>query len=173
MPRKSIFATGPSAGGKDGLVSCSLCGRNFASDRIEKHEGICAKTKSKKRKVFDITKMRVKGTEAESFVLAPPGRNNQPNTHTTNNKKPISEDGKKADWRKKHESFIEAIRAAKAMQKHLKAGGKVSDLPPPPPSDTSDYITCPYCQRRFAPGAADRHIPKCSTILSNKKTVRK
>jgi|688.fasta_scaffold177833_2 hypothetical protein len=24
-----------------------------------------------------------------------------------------------------------------AMQKHLKAGGKVSDLPPPPPSDTS------------------------------------
>lgn len=23
------------------------------------------------------------------------------------------------------------------MQKHLKAGGKLSDLPPPPPSDTS------------------------------------
>ena len=89
MPRKSIFATGPSAGGKDGLISCSLCGRNFASDRIEKHEGICAKTKSKKRKVFDITKMRVKGTEAESFVLSPAGRNNQHN-NTTNNKKPIS-----------------------------------------------------------------------------------
>jgi hypothetical protein len=88
MPRKSIFATGPSAGGKDGLVACSLCGRNFASDRIEKHEGICAKTKSKKRKVFDITKMRVKGTEAESFVLTPAGRNNQQSN--TNNKKPIS-----------------------------------------------------------------------------------
>uniref|UniRef100_A0A0P5XF92 Zinc finger C2HC domain-containing protein 1B n=1 Tax=Daphnia magna TaxID=35525 RepID=A0A0P5XF92_9CRUS len=160
MPRKSIFATGPSAGGKDGLIACSLCGRNFASDRIEKHEGICAKTKAKKRKVFDITKMRVKGTEAESFVLAPPGRNNQQNNNSSN-KKPISigqhilqqqqqaakvtaapsakesEDSKKADWRKKHESFIEAIRAAKAMQKHLKAGGKLSDLPPPPPSDTS------------------------------------
>jgi hypothetical protein len=25
----------------------------------------------------------------------------------------LQEDGKKADWRKKHESFIEAIRAAK------------------------------------------------------------
>lgn len=88
MPRKSIFSTGPSAGGKDGLIACSLCGRSFASDRIEKHEGICAKTKTKKRKVFDITKMRVKGTEAESFVLAPSGRNNQQNNG--NNKKPIS-----------------------------------------------------------------------------------
>ncbi len=87
MPRKSIFATGP-GGGKDGLVSCSLCGRSFAPDRIEKHEGICAKTKTKKRKVFDITKMRVKGTEAESFVLAPAGRNHQQSNAT--NKKPIS-----------------------------------------------------------------------------------
>lgn len=86
-PRKSIFATGPGTS-KDGLVACSLCGRSFASDRIEKHESICAKTKSKKRKVFDITKMRVKGTEAESFVLsAPTSRNNQ---STMNNKKPIS-----------------------------------------------------------------------------------
>ena len=83
--RKSIFATGPGSS-KDGLVACSLCGRNFASDRVEKHESICAKTKNKKRKVFDITKMRVKGTEAESFVLAPPtSQRNQPVT-----KKPIS-----------------------------------------------------------------------------------
>ena len=62
--RKSIFATAPSNSGKDGLISCSLCNRFFASDRIETHEKICAKTKSKKRKVFDITKMRVQGTEA-------------------------------------------------------------------------------------------------------------
>ena len=75
---------------------------------------------------------------------------------------------KKADWRKKHESFIEAIRAAKKVQKHLKNGGKISDLPPPPPSDTSDYIQCPHCKRRFSPSAADRHIPKCVNIKSNK-----
>lgn len=67
-PRRSIFDTAV-AGGKDGLVSCSICGRNFASDRISKHESVCAKSKSKKRKIFDITKMRVKGTEAESYVL--------------------------------------------------------------------------------------------------------
>ena len=69
--RRSIFATAV-AGGKEGLVACSICERNFASDRIEKHESICAKTKAKKRKVFDITKMRVKGTEAECFVLNQP-----------------------------------------------------------------------------------------------------
>jgi len=42
--------------------------RKFAIDRIEVHVNACRRV-SKKRKVFDITKMRVKGTEAESFVL--------------------------------------------------------------------------------------------------------
>ena len=47
-----------------------MCGRNFAEDRIEKHEEICAKTaaKAKKRKVFDMTKARVKGTDAAKYV---------------------------------------------------------------------------------------------------------
>jgi len=33
---------------------------------------------------------------------------------------------------------------------------------------TGDYVTCQYCNRRFSPGAADRHIPKCANIKSNK-----
>ena len=47
-----------------------MCGRNFADDRIEKHEEICSKTadKAKKRKVFDMTKARVKGTDAAKYV---------------------------------------------------------------------------------------------------------
>ena len=32
-------------------------------------------------------------------------------------------------------------------QRHIAAGGKVSDLPPPPPMDTSDYVECPHCSR--------------------------
>ena len=51
------------------MVACSNCGRNFAEDRIEKHEDICLKTAKKKRKTFDMTKKRVQGTDAESFVL--------------------------------------------------------------------------------------------------------
>ena len=64
--RKSIFAPKP----RDDLAACRMCGRNFADDRIEKHEEICSKTaeKAKKRKVFDMTKARVKGTDAAKYV---------------------------------------------------------------------------------------------------------
>lgn len=72
------------------------------------------------------------------------------------------------NWRKKHEEFINSIRAAKEMQVHLAKGGKLSDLPPPPPSDYSDYIPCPHCGRKFNQNAADRHIPKCATMIHNK-----
>nr|XP_033339670.1 serine/arginine repetitive matrix protein 2-like isoform X3 [Megalopta genalis] len=74
----------------------------------------------------------------------------------------------KSNWRRKHEDFINAIRSAKQVQAHLAAGGKLSDLPPPPPSDTSDYIQCPHCGRKFNKSAADRHIPKCEHMLHNK-----
>jgi len=52
----------------NGLTECRICGRNFASDRIAKHQEICTKTTKKKRKVFDPVKQRVKGTEAETFL---------------------------------------------------------------------------------------------------------
>ena len=55
---------------------------------------------------------------------------------------------KKNDWRKKREEFINNLRAAKEVQRHLANGGSIKDLPPPPPSDTSDYIQCPHCGRR-------------------------
>jgi hypothetical protein len=35
--RRSVFAPKP----RDDLVQCSNCGRNFAEDRVEKHEEIC------------------------------------------------------------------------------------------------------------------------------------
>ncbi|GIY46138.1 zinc finger C2HC domain-containing protein 1C [Caerostris darwini] len=139
-----------------GQEQCAVCGRNFNQDRIEKHRSICKKVATKKVKVFDATKMRVKGTEAEQFV-----KKGLPKSEP--------KQAKKADWRKKHNEFIEAIRQAKMVQQHLAKGGKVSDLPPPPPSDTSDYVPCPHCGRKFNEGVAERHIPKCKNILSNKK----
>lgn len=53
-------------------------------------------------------------------------------------------------------------------QAHVAAGGKLSDLPPPPPSSNPDYVQCPHCGRRFNETAAERHIPKCSTYDYNK-----
>lgn len=54
------------------------------------------------------------------------------------------------------------------VKNHLAKGGKLSDLPLPPPLDTSDYIPCPHCGRKFNEAAADRHIPKCANIRHNK-----
>lgn len=139
-----------------GQEQCRVCGRNFNSDRIEKHVSICSKASQKKLKVFDATKMRVKGTEAEQFVRKGLPKNEQ--------LKP-----KQSDWRKKRNEFIEAIRQAKLVQQHLAKGGKVSDLPPPKPSDNSDYVPCPHCGRKFSEGVAERHIPKCKNIMCNKK----
>jgi len=154
--RRSLFAPKP----RDDLTACKNCGRNFAEDRIEKHEEICLKTaaKAKKRKVFDMTKARVKGTDAAKYVRSA--------AHLKNTE---AKEQKKSDWRKKREDFINTLRAAKEAQRHLANGGSIKDLPPPPPMDTSDYIQCPHCNRRFAEAAAERHIPKCKDIKSNKR----
>uniref|UniRef100_A0A182PNJ9 C2HC/C3H-type domain-containing protein n=1 Tax=Anopheles epiroticus TaxID=199890 RepID=A0A182PNJ9_9DIPT len=160
----------------DGLTRCDICSRNFATERIDKHRQICQKTKTKKRKVFDITKHRVQGTDAESYVLkGKKGANagaasvaRKQSSQLTAAASGAAAGGKQSNWRKKHEEFIATIRAAKEMKAHLARGGKLSDLPPPPPSENPDYIQCPHCSRRFNQTAAERHIPKCATMLHNK-----
>ncbi|KAG5670815.1 hypothetical protein PVAND_001053 [Polypedilum vanderplanki] len=142
----------------EGLIRCDICKRNFAEDRIEKHRVICQKTKAKKRKIYDASKKRVQGTEAESYNRKPlSARATKQPTST-----PTSSKG--SNWRAKHEDFIKTIRAAKEMQAYVAKGGKLSDLPPPPPSENPDYVQCPNCSRRFNEAAASRHIPICQNI---------
>nr|XP_050854393.1 uncharacterized protein LOC127065698 isoform X2 [Vespula vulgaris] len=153
---------GTSQNTTENLIACKVCGRRFAQDRVNLHEQICAKTMQKKRKQFDTTMYRVKGTELESFVKKSSKKSD------LKPKKPEV----KSNWRRKHEEFINAIRSAKQVQAHLAAGGRLSDLPPPPVSDTSDYIQCPHCGRKFNQAAAERHIPKCEHMLHNKPSSR-
>lgn len=93
---------------------------------------------------------------------------------------------KAGSWRRTHEEFIAAIRAAKQAQAYVAKGGKLSDLPPPPPASNPDYVQCPHCGRRllnvqqtgffnynnfvsrFNESAAARHIPKCASYDFNK-----
>ncbi|XP_043461812.1 zinc finger C2HC domain-containing protein 1C-like isoform X2 [Leptopilina heterotoma] len=146
----------------DNLVSCKNCSRRFTTDRIELHEKICAKSGQKKRKQFDAMKFRLQGTELEPFAKVGVKKQETKQKKTT----------VKSNWRKTHEDFISTIRSAKQVQAHLAAGGKLSDLPPPPPSDTSDYIQCPHCGRKFNESAAERHIPKCENMRHNKPNPR-
>ncbi|XP_039757601.1 zinc finger C2HC domain-containing protein 1C isoform X1 [Pararge aegeria] len=144
----------PSEGG------CTVCGRHFAPDRLPKHQEICRKTHTKKRKPFDVLKHRLAGTEAEPFI-------NKLRKGTPSTTK-VQQKNLNSNWRQKHEEFIQAIRAAKQVQAHLDAGGKLSDLPPPPPSENPDYVQCPHCKRRFNQSAAERHVPKCASFQFNK-----
>lgn len=156
------------------MANCQFCQRNFNEDRLEKHQEVCRKMTAKKRKIFDASKHRVQGTEAEKYVKKGLGKTANSSTtksvtavanHNNNN---ATTDGKKSNWRKKHEEFINAIREAKKVQAHLAKGGKLSDLPPPPPSENPDYVQCPHCGRRFNESAAERHIPKCANMKHNK-----
>ncbi|CAF0998092.1 unnamed protein product [Brachionus calyciflorus] len=133
------------------LVPCPNCDRRFASDRIQVHISAC--TGQKKRKVFDMTKKRVQGTEAEQFL-----RKKKPEPKVKPN-----------NWRQKHEDFVAAIRYAKLAGKVEKEGGNLANLPPPPKSTNPDYIECPYCMRKFNQTAAERHIPKCKDTVNKPK----
>ncbi|KAL2728791.1 hypothetical protein V1478_006423 [Vespula squamosa] len=172
--------SGTSQNTTENLIACKVCGRRFAQDRVNLHEQICAKTMQKKRKQFDTTMYRVKGTELESFVKKNSKKGDvghlsmSENTYRLCNRLQLKQKKPevKSNWRRKHEEFINAIRSAKQVQAHLAAGGRLSDLPPPPVSDTSDYIQCPHCGRKFNQAAAERHIPKCEHMLHNKPSSR-
>lgn len=59
--------------------------------------------------------------------------------------------------------MIQAIRAAKAVQMHVAAGGKASDIPPPPPSENMGR-PCPHCSRKFSDNAYERHVTVCQNV---------
>ncbi|EGI60655.1 UPF0418 protein FAM164C [Acromyrmex echinatior] len=143
-----------------GLLKCKTCGRSFAQNRINLHEEICMKTTTKKRKQFDPVMNRVRGTELEPFVKK----------GFTKRETKTKKSETKPDWRRKHEEFINAIRYARETQARLAAGENLSNLPPPPPTDTSDYIQCEHCGRKFNSSAAERHIPICKRMHDKKQT---
>ncbi|XP_012597635.1 zinc finger C2HC domain-containing protein 1C isoform X2 [Microcebus murinus] len=160
--RNSSLSRAPDSSGSSGsaeepeLGKCSHCGRKFLLLRLERHSNICSRMQGSKRKVFDSSRARAKGTELEQYL---------------NWKGPASV--KKSNWRQKHESFIRTLRQAREVQQVIAKGGNPSDLPPILPAENSDYIQCPHCSRHFAPKVAERHIPKCKTIKNRPPPPRK
>ncbi|XP_007459809.1 PREDICTED: zinc finger C2HC domain-containing protein 1C [Lipotes vexillifer] len=143
------------------LGECSHCGRKFLLLRLERHSNVCRRMQSSKRKVFDSSRARAKGTELEQYL---------------NWKGPASvkaEPPWKSNWKQKHESFIRTLRQAREVQQVIAKGGNPSDLPPILPAENPDYIQCPHCSRHFAPKVAEWHIPKCKTIKNRPPPPRK
>ncbi|XP_077606916.1 zinc finger C2HC domain-containing protein 1C [Crocuta crocuta] len=145
------------------LGECSHCGRKFLLLRLERHSNVCSRMQSSKRKVFDSSKARAKGTELEQYLdwkgPAPASVKAEP--------------PQKSTWRQKHESFIRTLRQAREVQQVTAKGGNPSDLPPILPAENPDYIQCPHCSRHFAPKVSERHIPKCKTIKNRPPPPRR
>lgn len=53
-----------------GMARCPLCARDFAADRLAKHEEVCRRTRDRdrKRKVFDVSKKRLEAVAADAGV---------------------------------------------------------------------------------------------------------
>ncbi|XP_074441387.1 zinc finger C2HC domain-containing protein 1C [Larus michahellis] len=152
LPTEVLDLQAASSVEQGGLRQCSFCRRKFLCTRLEKHMSVCGKSQGSKRKVFDSSRARARGTELEQYQ------------QWNCSERPQNEPPRRNNWRQKHEVFIQTLRQARQVQQVLSKGGKVSDLPPLPAIENPDYVACPYCGRRFAPQAAERHIPICKTI---------
>ncbi|KFZ55531.1 Zinc finger C2HC domain-containing protein 1C, partial [Antrostomus carolinensis] len=145
-----LYMQAASAVEQQGLGQCSFCRRKFLHTRLEKHTSICSKSQGSKRKVFDSSRARARGTDLEKYQ------------QWKSSERPQSKPPRGNNSRQKHEVFIQTLRQDCQVQQILSKGGKVSDPSPLPPIENPDYITCPYCRCQFAPQAAQRHIPKCN-----------
>ncbi|KAF0762681.1 Uncharacterized protein FWK35_00010428 [Aphis craccivora] len=157
-----------------GMARCPLCARDFAADRLPKHEEVCRRTRDRdrKRKVFDTSKKRLEAVAAEAGVDV-----------SSFKKKSQKEDQRVAEklqkkkdaWRRKHDQLVRNVRAARAVQRHLAAGGTIKDLPPELENAAadqddevdSDLVKCPHCGRTFNEASAERHIPLCADRQRN------
>ncbi|NWW33223.1 ZC21C protein, partial [Panurus biarmicus] len=148
-----LYTQAARAAEQEGFGQCSFCNRKFLCTRLEKHMSICGKNQGSKRKVFDSSKARARGTELEQYQQWKSSRSPQSKTPPRKN-----------NWKQKHEALVHIMSQARQMQQSLAKGTKVSDLPPLPPIENPDYVACTYCGRKFAPRVAERHIPKCKNI---------
>ncbi|KAJ3022502.1 Zinc finger C2HC domain-containing protein 1A [Thoreauomyces humboldtii] len=156
------------AGPTDNRHPCQTCGRKFLElDRLEKHTIACSKMQ-KPRKQYDATKARVKGTELESYagkarteaLLADDSRpkHGKPAATFTHDATPIAPAKRPANWRVKHDKFIQMVRAARQPDGSPGASGSTASLASEP---DPDLVPCEHCNRRFQKDTAARHIPFC------------
>lgn len=167
VAKKSAAAAAPPAFASNAnmdLVECGICGRRFASDRIEKHEGACQKS-NKQRKVFDSTKNRVEGTEAEKFVLKkkPPAKN--ANRSENSGDMPSNKIPK---WKRDRLAFINAIRAARGEAPEKAEAVYDADGQEVEMEVDDGLVPCQYCGRRFNETAQQRHVKICQSVFMKK-----
>jgi DNA-directed RNA polymerase subunit RPC12/RpoP len=128
------------------LEPCQICGRQFRADIIARHMSNCQKQSNKKVKKFKVSvipdelQADVKKAQREAAMIA----RTQPKPKPT----------KMPKWKLEHEQFMAILKANKT-------GAIVPTNP-----DLDNRVECPTCGRKFNETAADRHIPKCGSIMN-------
>ncbi|KFM71747.1 Protein FAM164A, partial [Stegodyphus mimosarum] len=104
--------------GSTELKSCAICQRTFRPDALERHQKICEKNATKKRKVFDSSKQRaleelkeievysrVKPTEKPAPKIRKKDQRTSHATVSTGGNSKHEQDNEKkpkSNWREKH-----------------------------------------------------------------------
>eukprot|EP00501_MAST-03F_sp_TOSAG23-6_P000086 GSMAST32.ASY1.ANO1.88.1 assembled CDS len=153
------------------LIPCRFCGRKFNEKVHARHVKICAKSRKKHRKTFSMAEKR-----AAALAELNPGvnaREIKKNSKKAAAKIERSKKVKKAKWKSESNSLREAMKASREYNK-AKASGKPTPMPSASSHDQhAGFIECPTCGRTFNEKAAERHIPKCSSIKNKPKMLRR
>ncbi|KAK3240464.1 hypothetical protein CYMTET_49696, partial [Cymbomonas tetramitiformis] len=169
------------------LHQCGGCGRSFNEKALKIHQKICKKVFQDKVKPKDMTAARLpdvpdKGELIKSMQQQKKkeerdkmkgAKQQKPGGARGAMERPIeSAETKKEAWKKKSEAFRAAMQASRGITKALAEGKDLKDIPPPPPTIDDSLIQCPHCLRRFNDRAAERHIPKCTSIKAKPNMLK-
>eukprot|EP00756_Hemistasia_phaeocysticola_P006044 Hpha_TRINITY_DN13645_c0_g1::TRINITY_DN13645_c0_g1_i2::g.122444::m.122444 len=154
---------------------CPECGRTFRVSVLARHSKICGKKSN--RKVFNVAKQRAdalpteyqrgaikvaKEVQKESEMRIKAEDQGRP--------PPQKQAGGASKWKAQSEQFQAAMRAARTATQ-VEQGQLPASALAALPTPVDDRTPCPHCGRKFAKDVADRHIPKCKTILNKPKTL--
>jgi len=153
------------------LEACPHCSRTFRAKVLARHVGICEKVFIQKRAAFDAG---VVPAEAQKAKRAAEKMEKQSRKQQGGRKSAAPEEEalpKAAAWKQKSEAFRAAIKNARVVDKYIKEGRPLSELPAaaPTPAELDDRTPCPHCGRRFGQQQATRHIPLCPQNKAAKK----
>ena len=163
------------------LEPCDMCGRKFRPKALEVHSRVCAKVFQNKRKAFDVKSWTVPDearamAENKQYTNQPKAKSKKGVSFSANHniENEPSVGPAKTKWEEKSSQLREAMKAARQYKQAVASGIDPASIPMPV-SSTPDpsLIPCPNCGRSFNEQAAERHIPKCSSIKNKPTVLRK
>jgi DNA-directed RNA polymerase subunit RPC12/RpoP len=128
------------------LSKCPDCSRSFNAESIEKHRKICKKVFKTRRKVFDVSQIRLAAIKEDAGVVISLKKSKGPT-------RPMQEKKSMSSWREKSAQFRAAMSSIR--------NGVVA----PSMHSVSQYV-CNHCGRGFNEEAGVRHEKICANIFA-------